>query len=112
MGGPAPWGERPGWVLGSPVLPWIVPCQPLTAGYSIVATRTLFFPGEKAVPCYLCGQKRPVHSAQLSMHVWKFNTQMSRNKNILNLKKLSNTIGKTGELEVNPEVSEKRISET
>jgi len=46
------------------------------------------------------------------MHVWKFNTQMSRNKNILNLKKLSNTIGKTGELEVNPEVSEKRISET
>lgn len=37
---------------------------------------------------------------------------MSRNKNILNLKKLSNTIGKTSELEVNPRMSKKRIAET
>lgn len=100
-----------GQALGSPVLPWIFVCQPLTAGYSAVVTRMPFLPGEKAVPCYLCREKRPVHFAQLSMHVWKYNTQMSRNKNILNLKKLSNTVGKTSELEVNPKMSKKRISE-
>lgn len=37
---------------------------------------------------------------------------MSRNKTILNLKKLSNTVGKSSELEVNPETSKKRIPET
>lgn len=52
-----------------------------------------------------------MHFAQLSMHVWKYNTQMSRNKNILNLKKLSNTIGKINELEVNPAMSKNRIPE-
>lgn len=36
---------------------------------------------------------------------------MSRNKNILNLEKLSNTIGKTSELKVNPKMSKKRIPE-
>ena len=34
---------------------------------------------------YLCREKCPVHFAQLSMHVWKYSSQMSRNKNILNL---------------------------
>lgn len=51
--------------------------------------------------------KCPAHSAQLSMRVWKYNTQMSRNKNILNLKKWSNTIGNTSELEMNPTMSKK-----
>lgn len=52
-----------------------------------------------------------MHFVQLSMHMWKYNTQMSRNKNILHLKKLSNTIGKTNDLEVNPTMSKKRTPE-
>lgn len=79
-------------------------------GYSTAVTRMPFSPGENAVQCYLC---RKMFSALCSIKHACVEIQhlMNRNQNILNLKKLSNTIGKINELEVNPAMSKKRIPE-
>lgn len=100
MGGPTPCAVWPNQASGSPVLPWIFTCQPSMAG-SLTDDEDACLSWWKS-RALLLWETCPVHFAQLSMPVWKYNTQMNRNKNILNLEKLSNTIGKTSELKVNP----------